>query len=133
MRALYIVRFYGAFRILFAGVSFVTISRLQQRPGNEYSPSSISDLHKCAHSIARHKKSSEDPVTGTFPNVVIDQIVILFLDLSAHLPLGMYCNKFPVVTWCRGVLVTRVTWRFFADRARVQLSHKPFYFLLLFN
>jgi hypothetical protein len=82
---------------------------------------------KCAHSIARHKKSSEDPVTGTFPNQVIDQIVILFLDLSAHLPLGMYCNKFPVLTWC-------VVYGFACDvafarsRARVQLSLQAFLF-----
>ena len=27
--------------------------------------------------------------------------------------LGMYCNEFPVLTRCRSVLVTRVTWRLF--------------------
>lgn len=53
--------------------------------------------HLCAHSIACHKKSSEDPVTGTFPNVAIDQIVISSRSKRAS-PLGMYCNRFPVLT-----------------------------------
>ena len=53
-------------------------------PGYNWVLSMLILAHKCAHSITCHKKSSEDPVTGTYPNQVIDQIVILFLDLSAH-------------------------------------------------
>jgi hypothetical protein len=65
-----------------------------------------------AQSIARHKKPSEDPVTGTFPNRVLVQIVILFLDLSARLPLGMYCSKFSMfLSYCSLLVMRVMTWR----------------------
>ena len=50
----------------------------------------------------------EDLVTGTFPNWVLVQIIIWFLDLSVHLPLGMYYSKFLISSSHHSLLVMHV-------------------------